>query len=289
MAATTLPDFPPFDVNADPTSLAQRWKKWTARYENLLTALDIKDPARKKALLLHYTGQDVHDIYDTLPSAPATAAESSTGSERGQTATTDEYTVAKAKLDAYFMPPQKNVDYETYVFRQARQRQGETLDMFQSRLRQLAATCEFENVDREVKAQIVSGCSSSRLHRKALRDPKASLNDLLDHGRALETSESQASGMERQITTEVNWLSLKSSGGKSRPHQHKKTQKNNRCRCCGGRYPHKNGKTSCPAYGTECHNCGKPNHYARYCMSSTEGASSHKSNSSSINNEKNTG
>ena len=138
--------------------------------------------------------------------------------------------------------PKKNVDYETHVFHQVRQRQGATLDMFQPRLRQLAATCEFENVDREIKAQIVSGCSSSRLRHKALRDPKASLNDLLNHGRALETSESQASGMERQITTEVNRLSLKSSGGKSRPHQHKKTQKNNRCCCYGGGYTHKNGK-----------------------------------------------
>ena len=59
--ATAIPDFPSFDVDTDPTGLAQRWKKWLARYENLIIALDITDPRRKKALLLHYAGQGVHE------------------------------------------------------------------------------------------------------------------------------------------------------------------------------------------------------------------------------------
>ena len=198
--ATALPEFPSFDINCDQTSLSQRWKKWIARFENLLLAMDISEPKRKKALLLHYAGQDVHDIFDTLPEPPADAPpERGSGEESQSTVTGDEYEIAIKKLNIYFNP-KRNVEYEAYIFRQAKQQKGETLDFFQSRLRQLAATCEFSNVDREVKSQIVAGCLSSRLRRRALRDPKMTLTGLLDHGRALETSESQASGIEKKVS-----------------------------------------------------------------------------------------
>ena len=45
-------------------------------------------------------------------------------------------------------------------------------------------------VDREGKSQIVAGCLSSWFRRRAFRDSKMVLTDLLDHERVLETSES---------------------------------------------------------------------------------------------------
>ena len=42
--------------------------------------------------------------------------------------------------------PQRNIKYEIYLFRQARQNLQETLDMFATRLRQLASSCEFASV-----------------------------------------------------------------------------------------------------------------------------------------------
>ena len=76
------------------------------------------------------------------------------------------------------------------------------------------------------------------------------------------------------MTTEVSRLSLKNA--KSRHKQ--KSQKSTKCRCCGGDYPHKKEKTSCPAFGVECGKCGKLNHYARYCMSSDDADRSRQSN-----------
>ena len=55
--ATSLPEFPPFDVSLDPSSLGLQWKKWTTRLENLFVALAIEDKKRQKALVLHYGGQ----------------------------------------------------------------------------------------------------------------------------------------------------------------------------------------------------------------------------------------
>lgn len=43
-----------------------RWKKWLQRFENVIIALDIKDDTRKRAMLLHYAGEGVQDIFDTF-------------------------------------------------------------------------------------------------------------------------------------------------------------------------------------------------------------------------------
>ena len=41
-----------------------------------------------------------------------------------------------------------------------------------------------------------------------------------------------------------------------------------KCRYCGKHYPHAGGREKCPAYGKECHNCGKNNHFASVCLKS---------------------
>ena len=62
-----LPHFPQFDVHTEPSSVGSRWKRWIKRFTNFLVALDIKEDTQKRALLLHYAGSDVYDIFDTLP------------------------------------------------------------------------------------------------------------------------------------------------------------------------------------------------------------------------------
>jgi hypothetical protein len=48
--ASSLPPFPPFNVEDDPTATGQRWTKWKKRFENFLLAMDIDDETRKRAL-----------------------------------------------------------------------------------------------------------------------------------------------------------------------------------------------------------------------------------------------
>ena len=153
--------------------------------------MDIDDPTRKRALLLHYIGPSAFDVFETL---------SDTGDDK-------DYKTAMERLTEHFTP-QGNVEYEIYLFRQARQQPQETLDQFVTRLRQLASSCEFASVDKEIKSQIILSCSSSRLRRRALREPTITLKGLLDLGRAMELSETQASGIESQSSTpfdEVNY------------------------------------------------------------------------------------
>ena len=259
--ASSLPPFPPFNVEDDPTATGQRWTKWKKRFENFLLAMNIEDETRKRALLLHYIGSSAFDIFKTL---------NDTGDEKA-------YKTAMDRLTEYFTP-QRNVDYETYVFRQARQQPHETLDQFATRLRQLASTCDFTSVEKEIKSQIILNCSSSRLRRRALRESSLTLKALLNLGRTMEISEKQASGIESQSTspTDPELLNytctsqrpqFRQSPSVPSPRSRESFGPSSTCGHCGYAYPHPQGQASCPAQGSQCHSCGKMNHFARCCRS----------------------
>ena len=61
MMASALPIFDPFDIHAD-GAIAQRWRKWITRLENLFVAAAITDKKRHRALLLYYAGEEVCEI-----------------------------------------------------------------------------------------------------------------------------------------------------------------------------------------------------------------------------------
>ena len=57
-----LPAFEKFyDAN-----IGTRWWKWSAKFRNLLTAINSTDDTRKKALLLCYTRDEVFDIFNSF-------------------------------------------------------------------------------------------------------------------------------------------------------------------------------------------------------------------------------
>ena len=63
-------------------------------------------------------------------------------------------------------------------------------------LKHIVSTCSFVDESVEKKSQIILHCKSSRFRRQALRKLTQTLKELGDHGRALETSESYAQGIE---------------------------------------------------------------------------------------------
>jgi hypothetical protein len=122
---TAILSFQQFDIK-DQSNLAVRWEKYLNRFKNLMTAMAITDPSRQRALLLHYVGEDVNDIFDTL-------------ADRG-----DEKNFKKAceALTQYFTP-RKNVSFEVFKFRNTKQEDGQTMDEFHTRLQIGAKYCEF--------------------------------------------------------------------------------------------------------------------------------------------------
>ena len=92
--------------------------------------------------------------------------------KKGTGAATDdgpnEYNVFRSFTD--YFTPKKNTSYELLKFRYINQNKGETIDSFHTRLRALATNCDFQfhDTDSEIFTQILHGCTSSRLRRRAL-------------------------------------------------------------------------------------------------------------------------
>ena len=127
-------------------------KKWKSRLDNLLLAMGVKDDKeRRRALILYFAGEEVNELFETLPN------------------TGNDYDTAVTKLIEYFLP-KKNTEFEVYKFRQAKQEAGETIDTYHTRLQQLSLMCKFVATFKEVKSQIIQGGASTRLRRRALRE-----------------------------------------------------------------------------------------------------------------------
>ena len=274
----SLPQFPAFSLSEGNLNLGPRWAKWLSRFNRLMVAMEIADPPRKQALLLHYAGPEIDEIYDTLP-IEAAAADGSP---------IDTYESTANALTRYFTP-KTNAAFEIYNFRQAKQEATETIDAFVTRLRKLAKTCNFSNTDGEVTNQIIFACHSQSLRRRALRDD-LSLDKLVAAARALELSETQAATVEGR-DRHVNAVRphTPADRGRQRSHGHGRSQsrrpapsrqltgdnvKRNTCDNCGYELPHKSKE--CPATrGKSCTSRNKVGHFASVCRSSQQRSSHH--------------
>ena len=238
--ATAIPVFEQFDVDTNINSLSSRWEDYIDRYNDYCLAFDIQNPERKKALLLHSAGVGVKKIHKTL------AIEDPTGDD-------NVYSKTEQALNNYFMP-KKNIEYEIFNFRQEKQKPSESLDSYYTRLKTLACHCEFHDVNREIKSQIIQFCCNNTLRLKALQDPTLTLEKMLTLSRSLETSKLQAAHIENnEKEEEVACIKKKKSFSKN---------KSNKCFQCGESYPHKD---VCPAKGKTCGKCNKKNHLTQFC------------------------
>ena len=239
-----MPEFnPDAEVGA---SVATRWTTWLSDFEMFLLASGITDTKRQRALLLYTAGPRVREIFKQIPN---------NGDENN-------FNTAKEKLTEYFQP-QTNRRYEVYRFRQTKQNQGGSLDQFHTRLRTLAQNCEFaeDNLHFEIEQQILVGDTSSRIRKRALRDPKYTLKDMLVDGRRDEISTYQSREIESTGHSDAQTHQI-------RPRQKQDNFNTKPCRNCGGTFPHKD--FPCPAKGKECNLCKKPNHFASVCRSSVK-------------------
>ena len=128
---SNLPAVEPFIVD-DTQNLDKRWENWREDFSTYLLATGITQEAQKKALLLHLSGKQIKEIYKPE---------------------TDDFEGMCLKLDNYFRP-KKNITYERYIFKEAKQKQHETAMYYVTRLRSLAESCSFHNLSESVKRSV---------------------------------------------------------------------------------------------------------------------------------------
>jgi hypothetical protein len=72
---------------------------------------------------------------------------------------------------------------------------GESFNEYLERLRELEKPCAFSDKDNELKSQIIQGCISDKLRRRALEDESLDLSKIINLGRTLESVESHLKEM----------------------------------------------------------------------------------------------
>ena len=98
--------------------------------------MNVTNKKRQQDLLLHYAGEATDEIFDHSQTL---------SQEKAKIPLTRPY-----KRSQIISLPDKIVCTK-FVFCQAKQENNETISAFHTRLRQLAITCEFDDVDREIK------------------------------------------------------------------------------------------------------------------------------------------
>ena len=212
------------------------------------------------------SGESVHKIYDILADDA------------------DTYTNACEKLSAYFHP-MKDQHVAVYHFREASQG-SDSIIQYVTRLCILAKACGFASVDGEIRAQILQKTSSRALRREILKHPSWELKDILSEARALETSEHRAHDIEDTVSHHSNVHRINSYKHRNKSdHKPEFINKSTTpstsattCRTCGRAWPHPGDKVNCLAKGKTCNACGKSDHFANVCRSTStkSQAKSHK-------------
>ncbi|XP_038060004.1 uncharacterized protein K02A2.6-like [Patiria miniata] len=267
----SVPNFDPHDVRGGSQGQhgqRQAWKKWLRSFELYVTGKGVTDVEQRKALLLHCAGVAVQDIFYSLPEKEGS----------------DAYVKVKNTLTAYF-ETKVNVPYDRYVFRSLSQANDETVAEFVVRLRHQAATCDFTNVDEQIRDQVIEKCKSNKLRTKLLEKGHGlTLQQLQTIAATIEMTETQTRHMAegtssfggRETGASVKPSSSMSRGRGSNSYPRRSTwssasgsrgpSTSNR-----GRYPGSRGRGSSGASATvsqrgsagKCYRCGHDGHYAK--------------------------
>lgn len=286
--------FATFDYKDNPTNCGARWKKWIDRFDNYLVAVNVVDSARKKALLLHYIGEDVYEIFQNLPELSEDDKHINTTNDEGENQRTllNAYELAKKMLSLHF-EPRINTEFEVFNFRKANQRPNETVNQFYARLLKLSEFCDFTDRDKEIKSQIISTTTSNRLRDYAFQK-RPTLQQLLNEAKAFELAAEHVSKMQqhpvdisetnfvkrtktkKQSKTTLNSTTEKQNTQKQH-HYRQNNQQSKKCKFCGYDW-HTNGIKSCPAQNQTCNKCGKMNHFGKMCLSNKQTQRANPSN-----------
>ena len=249
MATSINQSFYKFSVNEDLNSVYTRWTKYINRFETYLIAMGVVDDIQKRALLLHFSGEEIQDIADTLPATGTTYAE------------------IKAALDTY-LKPKSNEIFDIWTFQKLAQSEGESIHQYHLRLVEAAKKCNFPDVNKSIQTQLILGTTNEKLRQYCFTHQNIDTSGILSQGKLLEevlyqtkTIQEMPLKTEREdeiatLRQEINALKLQNNNRTSSSPRIKKLS----CFNCGGDYPH---VQSCPARNQQCKKCLKMNHFAR--------------------------
>ena len=173
------------------------------------------------------------------------------------------------KLEKYTRP-RKNKRMSRHKLRLRKQNAGESFDNFVKDLKLILMDCEYADVDDILIDTIIEGVYDRKLQEKLLdKGEELSLTQALSIGQQYELSQQQMK-LVRNEDPNVSAVSLRSKKSKKQK-QHNKDEdpqpKSTKvCFRCGKDPRHKWNQGKCPAIGSICSYCKKPNHWLAVCQ-----------------------
>ena len=184
----------------------------------------------------------------------------------------------------------KTVHPEVYrqQFFRIKQSDGENITHFVSRLKSQAMLCDFVRKcdngqcdtsysSNMIISQLIAGLYNQSHQSKVLSEVSTlkTLEQLVERLLVLESTANAASHFQPQSTSDVCPIKSEYQRGKSTNTFRKQSETGDtQTKCFGcGKKLHEQGRKQCPAHGRKCNKCGKMNHFASVCMSSSRSSS----------------
>ena len=233
------------------------WSRWHESFETFVAAIGLTGAAeaRRRAVLIHSLGNEGQRIFRTLGPAPT-------------------YTDYITLLAGHFAAPQ-SVMVRRIIFRQRRQRPGESVHQYVTDLRCLASLCKFNALEDEmIRDQLAEHTVNPKLREKLFMAPDdLPLSKAVELAFQLESAAQLASRLAAPDPAPPHATSLAQTVAPSAQpysdfeinvagHQGA-TARRPRGNC--GSSSHPSRAPACPAVGQRCKRCGRMNHFSRVC------------------------
>ncbi|KAI8490629.1 hypothetical protein Bbelb_318970 [Branchiostoma belcheri] len=248
-------------MNWDADDLVEEYKKFKQKTELAFKSfLKDTEPEQQVSYILLWVGSQGLDLFNSWEFTDA-----------GDAKKPDKIL---EKFETHLEPKTNHRIYR-YEFQGIQQKPDEPIDDYVARLKNVAKKCKFKD-DAETKDRLVDqliwGCIHKKVQKTLVGKPDLTLKDAMDTARAFEAAQKQMSSLSMQTGTSssnrVDAVSKKTyqAGSKQKqPHMYKTYKQSTKsCRYCGN--THEFGdRAKCPAYGSNCNACGKPNHWGKMC------------------------
>jgi transposase InsO family protein len=251
---------PELDLTTSDGNLSERWRKWEQTMKLYLDIVMSDGEEKEKcSAFLYIIGQDGRDVFNTM---------------KFQDAEKDKIDDLFKKFKDYCQPSENTIVWR-HRFNTKFQGEGESIDQFVTELKTLAKNCKFGEIcDELIRDRIVVGVNNDKIKERLLRDGGLTLKKAIDACRASEESKNMMKNLneeavvvgavkKRSQVAKPTSTPMKTSHKQQNKQQfaQKDREKTFTCRRCGNVH----GPRNCPAFGTECPKCQKPNHFAKCC------------------------